>query len=745
VSDGPPAGHGNRLASRERGRRSWFANGSAEADRASVEAWRAEADERHATGRRHLDERLARQGTAELPPGISVVIVASGEEDDLASCLESLAQQTLDRDHFEVIVLLPSASNPTFKALRTSTPEQATLAARVIRLDEASHHWAREAGISATRRAFTTFLDDRDEVSSIYLEVLFAHANPRAILVATLARASEPADAPLANGLRTLSAPQDIGAATAEWGGKLIVTQVAKEVVSNTDDAAAEASVFWMSAALRGHLRFETGPACNQADYRQAARPTRSASFDQDVERPLAALASIEAMARGDAIAMELTRGPMAVQGSHIGDWVREHPGEHGRVVAALDRTPAFEVPYGLINRGMPRGLAIVYAFPPYADTSAVVSAKRIRERGRVVDVVYNAMDSIRSTDDTLRRISGPFVGDETAVHTPTYFSNWRSMESFAVEGMKVIRSWQADKDSYDWLYSRAHFAASHFLAAAYKLANPTVAWTAEFSDPLSRDIHGTVRGTPIDEHEFIQSLRRGMSAMGLPTPRSPNSFVWAEELAYVLADELIFTNQNQMDYMLSYCANPEIAAVAQEKAAIAPQPTLPSVFYSMVDREYQLDGRLANLAYFGNFYETRGLDDVLAALAGLAPSARARVCVHVFTVKPRELEQRAAYFGVAGSVRARPYVPFLEFLNLTTKFDCLLVNDAVTSTAHGRNPYLPSKWADYRGSGTPVWGLVELGSPLSAQSLDHESTLGDVGAASSVLAEIAQKVSRGI
>ena len=55
--------------------------------------------------------------------------------------------------------------------------------------------------------------------------------------------------------------------------------------------------------------------------------------------------------------------------------------------------------------------------------------------------------------------------------------------------------------------------------------------------------------------------------------------------------------------------------------------------------------------------------------------------------------------------MRVGPYVRYLEFLNLTTKFDCLIVNDAATGASHARNPYLPSKWADYRGAGTPVWG----------------------------------------
>ena len=41
----------------------------------------------------------------------------------------------------------------------------------------------------------------------------------------------------------------------------------------------------------------------------------------------------------------------------------------------------------------------------------------------------------------------------------------------------------------------------------------------------------------------------------------------------------------------------------------------------------------------------------------------------------------------------------FFEFLNLTTKFDCLIVNDANTKDYKEINPYLPSKLSDYLGS----------------------------------------------
>jgi hypothetical protein len=69
---------------------------------------------------------------------------------------------------------------------------------------------------------------------------------------------------------------------------------------------------------------------------------------------------------------------------------------------------------------------------------------------------------------------------------------------------------------------------------------------------------------------------------------------------------------------------------------------------------------------------------------------------------------------------------------------DCLPVNDAV-SPAGAQNPFLPSKWSDYRGSGTPVWGVVEEGSALDAQPLDHRSPIEHASAAVQVLSRISR------
>ena len=732
------------------GDRSWLRPPPGGVDADLVRRWRDEADQGHREASLVLDELVGRSG--ELAAGLSVVIPSRRGGDDLRRCLGSLAAQTLDPAKFEIVLVFngePESAGELVEEFRRRHP---TVTLRVLRLEASGASRARNAGIVAARREYMTFVDDDDYVSASFLATLLAHARPRVIPIASVVdvRADgEDRDNRINRALvehsGRMTAPADLSVATGFNAAKAVATRLVQEVCYDIGLTSGEDVVFWMTVVARGDVRFLPCPTDEGAVYYRVVAPGSHSrpgmSFDFSVRQRLEVISRLDGLAgEVDQPTLELLDGRIRAQTGFIRDYLAEHPEDHGRVVTLLDRGHIERFPYHHMNTGLAPGLAIAYAFPPYADASAVVSAKRIRARGAVVDVVYNAMDSIRSTDEQLRRIAGPFVGREAGLRTPSYFTDWGSMEAFVIEGLAVIRRWQQARGPYRTVYSRAHFAASHLLAAAYKLENPAAEWTAEFSDPLSRDIADRERGTPVRGNDFLADTTAALRRLGLPVPRSSNSMVWCEELAYALADELLFTNANQMEYMLGYCTNGELAASARARSVIAPHPTLPADFYSMRECRYELDRNLVNLAYFGNFYSIRGFDDVLAALASCDVWTRSRVRIHVFTTTPSDLRRRAAQLGVSGYVSVGPYLRYLEFLNLTTRFDALIVNDAVTTASQPRNPYLPSKWSDYRGSGALVWGLVEVGSPLSAQPLDVSSPVGDVSAARDVLSGIVGK-----
>lgn len=382
--------------------------------------------------------------------------------------------------------------------------------------------------------------------------------------------------------------------------------------------------------------------------------------------------------------------------------------------------------------------LVVSYCFPPYVDTAGIVAAKRVREMGRPVDVIQNRMAALAQSDDGLDRIAGDLVVRRHEVQSRSRFSSWGSIVAFTQLGLQQALAWDRAGPGYERMYSRAQVSASHILAARFAMLRPEVVWTAEFSDPLSHDVTGAVRHIATADDALLRQLAEGIRAAGFQPPTSGNVFEWAEVVAFALADRILFTNPHQRDLMIEAVAEQTLRDRIRERAVVSPHPTLPPEFYELGSAGAELDPGRAHIGYFGNFYATRGIGTVMQALELLPPALRERLCLHVFANKGEEVELESKRRGLQGTVRTGPFLGFLDFLARCRRMDVLLVNDAVTSGVLSVNPFLPSKWSDYRGSGTAVWGIVEPGSSLDSQPLTYRSQVAHVSATVQVLAEIA-------
>lgn len=383
--------------------------------------------------------------------------------------------------------------------------------------------------------------------------------------------------------------------------------------------------------------------------------------------------------------------------------------------------------------------LVIAYAFPPYVDTSSVVAAKRVRAQGRPVDVIQNAMGTERALDPDLGRIAGDLVRRRHEVDSPTLFAAWPGISRFTELGLQQALDWDRHGPGYERLYSRAHFVASHILAARVSLLRPDLEWTAEFSDPLSHDVQGAVRKAPVRPGALVDVLAAGVRKAGFTPPESVNVFEWAETIAYALADRIVFTNTHQRDHMVSAITDAALAERVLERSVVSEHPTLPPEFYDLASPVHAREPGRTHLAYFGNVYATRGMDVVLEALAALPPRVRAGLCLHLFTTSHQDLRQEVERRGLPDVVRVGGFVGYLDFLALARQMDVLLLSDALTQGTMPTNPYLPSKWSDYRGSGTTVWGLVEAGSVLASEPLDHRTPVGHVSATVQMLSRLSR------
>jgi hypothetical protein len=240
-----------------------------------------------------------------------------------------------------------------------------------------------------------------------------------------------------------------------------------------------------------------------------------------------------------------------------------------------------------------------------------------------------------------------------------------------------------------------------------------------------------------------MTDLRAGLANRGVTPPASDNLFTWLETITYAFADQITFTNENQRGFMLERFPDQILATRAAAHSVVSHHPVPEARLYHTVTSTYDLPTDRINLAYFGVFYATRGLTEVWRALRRLPRRTRATIALHVFTSQPDQLRAELAEAGLTDVVTANAYVSYLDYLNLASRVDVLIVNDARTVGIHDRNPYLPSKWSDYSGSGTAVWGIVEPGSILSTQQLDHRSELGDVDGALRVLTSLVRSDAR--
>ena len=202
--------------------------------------------------------------------------------------------------------------------------------------------------------------------------------------------------------------------------------------------------------------------------------------------------------------------------------------------------------------------------------------------------------------------------------------------------------------------------------------------------------------------------MQRSLTVIAKKNVRE-NLFKWCEILTYELSDQVIFTNSNQMNYMIRYFEEKFSIKIDREKCVVRPQPSLTRTFCEIKTSNYGLNDSYFNMGNFRNFYSNRSIGHVLDAIEKFNANASKKVMLDIFTGS--EMPESVISHEY---VRTGTLLPYFEFLNLSGKMDCLIVSDTVTEGTKTINPYLPSKLSDYLGSGAKIWALLEMGSPMS-------------------------------
>ena len=121
---------------------------------------------------------------------ISVIIPTYAPKDYLWECLDSLEDQTLSKEEFEVIVVLNGDRQP-YEDMIVNKMSQYTFSHQLLYSSPKGVSNARNLGMEHAKGDYICFIDDDDWVSKNYLENLLANACPDGIVEANVKLVNE--------------------------------------------------------------------------------------------------------------------------------------------------------------------------------------------------------------------------------------------------------------------------------------------------------------------------------------------------------------------------------------------------------------------------------------------------------------------------------------------------------------------------------------------------------------------------
>lgn len=123
---------------------------------------------------------------------ISVIVPTYQPQGYIWKCLDSLREQTLAPERYEVIIVLNGCYEPFFSQISAyidKLPSQMSI--KLLHTSEGGVSNARNIGLEQSSGDYVVFVDDDDWVSDNYLENLLERATPKNIVVANVRNFNE--------------------------------------------------------------------------------------------------------------------------------------------------------------------------------------------------------------------------------------------------------------------------------------------------------------------------------------------------------------------------------------------------------------------------------------------------------------------------------------------------------------------------------------------------------------------------
>jgi glycosyltransferase involved in cell wall biosynthesis len=509
-----------------------------------------------------------------LADGVSVVIPAYEAQEDIGRCLQSLIAQTLDPHMFDVVVVLNGKPDNTMALLEKVRIQQPQLNLRIVTTSRPGAGRARNLGLAAARRRYTTFIDHDDYVSPSFLRTLLMCADDDIVAIAALVNVTSngrlddhnPINAELQRLAGRICRPDQAPRALSFNAAKLVPTQLARNIGYDQDLASGEDMVFFCRMFTAAPLRLRVCPASSQATYFRSLRDNslsrRLPDADFAVRQRLEVISRLDQMidSTTDGMRRVLTRW-IGSQADFINRYLVDHPEDRPDIIDVVDRYDLATIPHARLNQGLGTNLVIAYTFD--RDTKArEIAADSIKASGPVVDIIHRSS----TTAFVPREVASSVELDIPITVSPHQL--WRAVsDEFRSAALGALANRFRHKGGYERVISVGWDPATLTLAAAVVLGHPGTRWTVDLRAGAVNLAH--YDDGPVRRSKLVRAVHRALTQRLLLKPERRSLITWSLTMAVLLADEVLVADEQRP--RLIEVIGSTVAALVETKLTVSP------------------------------------------------------------------------------------------------------------------------------------------------------------------------------
>jgi len=518
-----------------------------------------------------------------LSNGVSVVVPTFKGEKVIKRCLESLKEQSLSPNLFEVIFIINGEKDNTETIINEFVAENKITNFIVLQNEEASVSLARNKGIQKASRKFITFLDDDDAISANYLEKLLEYVDEDSVVISQVVDLNDSGNVNSNTIINTkikraagskLVSHQELHSVLTMNACKIIPSRLVKTQRYDADLKSGEDVVFFTTLFVLNFLKVKVIPVEENVIYyrylRENSVSRKEDSFDFNISQRLEVMKRLDELLveANDVSLQHFIKVKIQAQYSFISRFLGSHQEMRNKIEEEIQKYSFVYFPYFLFNKSDTRSLVISNSFLPYVDDCGNVMAKRIIEKNEVVDVIYNKMSRTKETDYRLNAIVDGYINQRIEVSTNPNVNQWDGLKKYIKFSLEKIKENERKNGAYQKVSSCANCPASNLLALEYKMMNLNVKWSTEFSETVNEN-DGKNQNSPIDDSRFLRKLNSFLKKNNLPESTNNNLYFWTDYLAYAFADEIIFTDEKHLKNMSETFPIQELKDIILQKAKI--------------------------------------------------------------------------------------------------------------------------------------------------------------------------------